>query len=77
MLFNPTGKPDPAQACGEGKRVATGPPDGDGFVLRAIFCRGKNWIVKATLDASDVAKDDWLTYYLRTKKLFAVMFPNR
>lgn len=76
MLFNPTGKPDDARACGEGKGIAIGPPDGNGFVVHAIFCHGKDWIVKATLDASDVAKDDWLTYYLRMKKLLAAMFPN-
>lgn len=76
LHFNPKRKPDSGRDCSATSEIATGAPDGDGFIVHASFCRGESWLVKATFDASDVNKDDWLAYYLRMQELLGAMFPN-
>lgn len=76
MLFNPKGKPDSGRDCRATGEIATGRPGTDGFTVQATFCRGTEWVIRASFNARDVAQDDWLAYYLRMQELLDVLFPD-
>ena len=77
LHFNPRVKADSARDCRASGEIETADPDGDGFTLHATFCRGTDWVTRASFDASDVDQNDWLAYYLRMMELMDVMFPPR
>lgn len=76
LHFNPQGKPDSTRDCRATGEIPTGTPGKEGFIVHATFCKGDNWVVRATFDADDVSADDWLAYYLRMQDLLGAMFPN-
>ncbi len=76
LHFNPKGEPDSARDCRATGEIETAPPQNDGYTVHATFCRGTDWVVQASFDASEVSRDDWLAYYLRMQELLGVMFPD-
>ena len=74
LQFNPA--PGGGRTCAATDELPTQPPGGDGFVVNATFCRGTDWLVRATLNAEDVPANDWLEYYLRMQDLLGTMFPE-
>lgn len=76
MLFNPKGKPDSGRDCRAESELETASPPTDGFTVQATFCRGTEWVIRASFRARDVAQDDWLAYYLRMQELMDALFPN-
>ena len=76
LRFNPT-TGSGGSVCGAASELPTEAPKEDGFVVSGTFCRGRDWVVRATLDADDVPANDWLAYYLRMQDLLDVMFPAR
>ncbi len=75
LRFNPTTGSGGA-VCGAKGELSTKPPRRDGFIVNATFCRGTDWLVRATLDADDVPANDWLEYHLRMQDLLDKMFPD-
>lgn len=75
LHFNPLGPVSPAANCTASAPFQTGPGDGDGFVVSATFCKGRDWLVHTTFEADDVAERDWLAYFLAMQEVFKVMFP--
>lgn len=76
LVFNPKGEASAARECRATGELPTANPDGDGFIVQAAFCRGTDWVIQARFDASDVAQNDWLAYYLRMMVLMDTLFPN-
>lgn len=75
LRFNPTSGSG-GSVCGATGELSTRAPRRKGFVVNATFCRGADWVVRATLDADEVAARDWLAYYLRMQDLLGKMFPE-
>lgn len=75
LRFNPT-TGSGGSVCAANGELSTRAPQRKGFVVSATFCRGSDWAVRATLDAGDVAANDWLAYYLRMQELLGKMFPE-
>ena len=75
LRFNPT-TGSGGSVCAATSELSTKRPRNKGFVVNATFCRGTDWVVRATLDAGDVAARDWLAYYLRMQDLLGKMFPE-
>ena len=76
LVFNPRRQANVGRYCHATEEIETAPPDGDGFRVDGVFCRGTDWVVRASFDA-EVSENDWLAYYLEMQVLLGVMFPNR
>ena len=76
LLFNPKGKPDSERDCRATGEIETAAPGRDGFTVQATFCRGTEWVIRASFNAREVTQDDWLAYYLRMQELMDALFPE-
>lgn len=75
MWFNPRQGAGNAMCAATGE-LPTEPPSGRGFIVRAAFCHGRNWLVRATFEADDIKANDWLAYFLRMQDFMGKMFPR-
>jgi hypothetical protein len=76
LRFNPGGDVARDDICRAGEPMPSDPPRSGRFTVDATFCRGRDWLTHAQMEAT-VDATDWLNYYLVMETLLGRMFPAK